>query len=234
MTDQVAQIGPTFVLIHGAFRTGWSWHGVIDALDAHGRRAVAVELRGMGVQPDRAPFVTMTDWVDDVAAVCQGLSDVTLVGHSMGGVVAQAAASRLGERLRRLMLLDAPIVHSGQRAVDVSSTDPPDEALLPPRSTVIPARPVGPAEGFDDVPLAELVNARLVPTPFGPSRDVVDVTLLAGTAVDVVFCERTPAVYPSAISRARCDRDGRPYVVLDCHHDAPLLAPGAVAALLCG
>jgi pimeloyl-ACP methyl ester carboxylesterase len=223
MTDVVA--------IHGAFRGGWSWDLVRPILEAGGHRLFAPDLTGMGegTALPRAE-VSLAAWVDDVVRVAEehDLVDLVLVGHSMGGVVAQVAAVPLAARLKRLVLLDAPLVENGQRAIDVSGPIP---AQLPPRSTWIDPVPVGPAQGFDP-DLGEWVNARLCATPFGPQLDECRISPDAVRLRTIAFCADTPPGYPSTIARERCDREGLPYVLLACGHDAPLLDPVAVAELL--
>ena len=202
------------VLVHGAFRGSWAWSYVITELAERRVDALAIDLRGG--EP------SMSDWVADVVSVVEP-GDV-IVGHSMGGVVARAAAR--SPHVSRVVLIDAPVIESGQRAVDVSGPAP---AALPPRTTSIPATPVGAANGFDDA-LAEWVNERLVPTPFGPSLDPVVVD--GRVPVSVAFCTLTPEFFPSHASRRRFDAEGRSYDVIESHHDAPLLAPAAVADVI--
>jgi len=199
------------VLVHGAFRGSWAWDRVVHELSTRGVNAAAIDLRGG--RP------SMSEWVDDVLrAVDPG--DV-VVGHSMGGVVARAAAR--WPQVSRVVLIDAPVIESGQRAVDVSGPPPPS---LPPRDTDIPATPVGETNGFD-VSLAAWVNERLSPTPFGPSLDAVEVD--ERVPLSVAFCSLTPEFFPSVASRRRFDAAGRGYETITSHHDAPLLAPIAVA-----
>lgn len=199
------------VLVHGAFRGSWAWDRVVDELSARGVKAVAVDLRGG--EP------SMHEWVDDVLRAVEP-GDV-VVGHSMGGVVARAASR--WPQVSRVVLIDAPVIESGQRAIDVSGPPP---ASLPPRETKIPATPVGEANGFD-APLAAWVNERLSPTPFGPSLDVVAID--ERVPLSVAFCSLTPEFFPSVASRRRFDAEGRRYETIESHHDAPLLVPVDVA-----
>ena len=223
----------TYVLVAGAFRGTWAWQFVAPRLAAAGHRVIACELTGTGARADERPSggVHLSTWIDDVARASEPASSVILVGHSMGGVVAHAAAAVLGSSVERVILLDAPLVGHGQRAVDVSSSGPIDESTFPSADTWIPASPVGPVQGFVDPILAEWVNTRLRPTPFQPSLDPV--SLEGGVApIELIFCSLTPAYFPSSLTRSRCDADGRPYRLIESHHDAPLLAPHAVADAL--
>jgi len=199
------------VLVHGAFRGSWAWDRVIPVLSSHGLSAVAVDLRGG--EP------SMSEWIDDVLRVVEP-GDI-VVGHSMGGVVARAAAR--WPQVSRVVLIDAPVIESGQRAVDVSGPLP---SSLPPRNTNIAATFVSETNGFD-APLAAWVNERLSPTPMGPSLDAVEVD--ERVPLSVAFCSLTPEFFPSVASRRRFEVEGREYEMIASHHDAPLLTPITVA-----
>ena len=213
----------TFVLIHGAFRGGWSWDRVRPLLVDAGHDVHTPTLDGTASGLDV--------WVRevDVLITAEDLRDVVLVGHSQGGVVVREVAVRIPERLRRLVYLDAAVPEPGERAVDVAPT-PPDPALLPPRETLIPPRPLEPA-GDLDAATAAWLNDRLVPTPFAPSLDPVSAAAPTVPAT-YAFCSGTPATYPCGTTRARLDQRGAPYLVLGAGHDAPLTRPEAVAELL--
>ena len=60
----------SFLLVHGAFRGGWAWGEVPDALRAQGRRVEAPSLVGMGEltpPPEKRGEVTLADWVRQLA-----------------------------------------------------------------------------------------------------------------------------------------------------------------------
>lgn len=213
----------TFVLVHGAFRGGWSWRRVRPRLVAAGHDVYAPTLDGEALG--------LATWVDQLVGLLEteDLLDVVLVGHSLGGVVVREVAVRVPGRLRRLVYLDAAVPDPGERAVDVAPA-PPDDALLPPRDTQIPPRPLS-AGGDLDEPTASWLNDRLVPTPFGPSLDPASAGEPTVPASYVFFAD-TPPAYPSETTRARLDVRGTPYDVVDGGHDGPLTRPDAVADLL--
>ena len=213
----------TFVLVHGAFRGGWSWDRVRPALVDAGHEVHAPTLSTTAAGLDV--------WVDEVVSVVESedLTDVVLVGHSQGGVVVREVAVRIPDRLSRLVYLDAAVPDPGERAVDVAPA-PPDPSLLPPRETSIPARPLTAGGDLDEATVA-WVNERLAPTPFAPSLDPVSVVEPATPATYAFFSD-TPAGYPSGTTRARLDDRDAPYVVIEGGHDAPITRPDAVAELL--
>lgn len=219
----VEGIGARIVLVPGAFRGAWMWDFVVPALESAGHRPIALDLPGRPGDP----VPRLADWVTAVVDSCdESCGSTVVVGHSMGGVVARAATG-VTDRIGRVVLLDAPIVGHGERAVDVSGPMP---ASLPSAETWIDPRPVGPEQGFEVIALANWVNERLLPTPVAPSLDPVTVDPSVPTTL--VFFDRTPSFFPSSLARASCDREGRAYRSIDAHHDAPLLDPVAVATLI--
>lgn len=66
------------------------------------------------------PKVTLDTHVEDVANLLlwEDLSDVILVGHSYGGIVARQVADRMPERIRSLIYLDAFVPDDGKSLFD--------------------------------------------------------------------------------------------------------------------
>lgn len=112
----------TFVLVHGAWTGGYVWQGVRDALSRAGHLALAPTLTGLGERVHLASeSVDLTTHVHDVANVLryEDLTDVVLVAHSYGGVVATAVADRLPQRIRHLVLVDALVPRDGESVDDL-------------------------------------------------------------------------------------------------------------------
>jgi pimeloyl-ACP methyl ester carboxylesterase len=94
------------VMVHGAFCGGWSFETFKQPFLDEGFRVICPDLRGHGAHEphDTVIGVSMRDYAADVAALCAGLDEPPiLVGHSMGGLVAQLAARRV--ELKGLVLL---------------------------------------------------------------------------------------------------------------------------------
>lgn len=203
----------TFVLVHGAFRGGWSWDRVAPLLRAAGHDAVA---------PTLSETATGLDiWVDEVASFVA--DETVLVGHSQGGVVVREVAMRDPRRVRHVVYVDAAVPDPGERAVDLGASPP----TLPPRETVIAPRPIEPA-GDLDADTAAWMNERLTSVPFAPSLDPVSDGAPTVPAT-YVFCTDTPPAYPCGTTRSRLDERGVPYRWIEAGHDAPLTRPEAVA-----
>ncbi len=87
--------GPPLLLIAGLASDSQSWLAVLPALAAQ-HRVIVVDNRGCGrTAPQDAPN-GVAAMADDCAALLRhlGLARVAVVGHSMGGFVAQALAAR--------------------------------------------------------------------------------------------------------------------------------------------
>ncbi|GAA4981724.1 alpha/beta hydrolase [Yinghuangia aomiensis] len=97
------------VLLHGFVGSTADWAGVLPRLAAD-RRVVAYDHRGHGrsAKPGRADAYTFDALEADLHAFLDalGLGPVDLLGHSMGGVVAQRYALAHPGRVRSLVLMD--------------------------------------------------------------------------------------------------------------------------------
>lgn len=97
--------GTTMVLLHGAFGAKEYWRGQIGALVAQGHRVLAWDAPGYGVSPLPADFSidTCADALARLLAAHGGERNV-IMGHSMGGMIAQRAWSRCPERIQGYVL----------------------------------------------------------------------------------------------------------------------------------
>ena len=113
---------PAGVLIHGLGQSGLVWVAVARRLSAV-RQVVALDLRGHGLSdaPTETGAYDLAVLAGDAVAVGEGSGalaapddQVVLVGHGFGAVVAAAAASRLGDRCARLVLIDGGLADVAQ------------------------------------------------------------------------------------------------------------------------
>jgi pimeloyl-ACP methyl ester carboxylesterase len=99
------------VMVHGAFVGGWSFEQFRTPFEAAGHRVITPDLRGheAGAGADQVIGVSIRDYADDVVALCAGLdSPPILIGHSMGGLVAQMAARRVQPKALILLAPSPP------------------------------------------------------------------------------------------------------------------------------
>lgn len=100
-----------------------AWRLVLEArcrpTPANGHAVYTPSFTGMG---DRAhllsPDITIDTFVEDLARVIltEELTEVVLVGHSVGGVPISGVADRLPECMAHLVYLDSVVVESGKSA----------------------------------------------------------------------------------------------------------------------
>ncbi|MBB1151518.1 alpha/beta fold hydrolase [Amycolatopsis dendrobii] len=97
--------GPVLVFLHYWGGSARTWQPVLDRLP--GRAALTVDLRGWGRSRELPGPYTLEQFAHDTAAVVAdaGVTDYLLVGHSMGGKVAQLAASARPDGLAGLVLV---------------------------------------------------------------------------------------------------------------------------------
>ncbi|MDB5576558.1 MAG: putative hydrolase [Bradyrhizobium sp.] len=104
--DDQGEGTPALVFLHYWGGSARTWSGVIAKLS--GRfRCVAIDLRGWGKSGRDADDYGLDTQANDVAAVITalGLRDFVLVGHSMGGKIAQILAGRRPDGLRGVVLV---------------------------------------------------------------------------------------------------------------------------------
>lgn len=88
---------PECLFVHGATETAEAWAPLLKYFDETGRGGVAVDLRGHGKSSGHEVLQNagINDYVEDVLTVLASYPRVrTLVGHSMGGLIAQLTAAR--------------------------------------------------------------------------------------------------------------------------------------------
>jgi pimeloyl-ACP methyl ester carboxylesterase len=107
----VAGNGPTVLFLHGIpdFWNGWRYQ-IRHLTDTH--RVVAMDLRGFNEsgKPEGTSAYAIPELVSDVIAVVRDLgeSQVTLVGHDWGGIIAWWTAILFPRFVRSLFVISAP------------------------------------------------------------------------------------------------------------------------------
>ena len=226
----------SFVLVHGGWHGGWCWDAVARLLRAEGHAVLAPTLTGLAERAHLIDAVTGPDLhVEDVvqAILWAELRDITLVGHSYGGMIVTGVAGRIPERIARLVYLDA--------FVPTVSGEGPASATAPDRAAEIAAarRPDGHVDpsGFHRWVSPERVawlKARVTPQPgtcFGPGAT------LTGREVEVprrdyILCTRNRPSHFEAFHARYRDAPGWRVHEIDSLHDAMIEAPEELSRLL--
>ncbi|WP_433041827.1 alpha/beta fold hydrolase [Dactylosporangium sp. CS-033363] len=100
----------TFVLIHAAGESSWTWHLVAPILREHGHEVVAPDLPA---DDDRAD---LDDYTETAVKAVGAQRDTVVVGHSFGAFTAPLVADRLGARL--LVLTAGMVPAPGEKPAD--------------------------------------------------------------------------------------------------------------------
>jgi pimeloyl-ACP methyl ester carboxylesterase len=95
------------VFIHGFLDSHAAWAQLMEALPPHAVQSIAPDLRGAGKRQAHAGPYTLNQAVTDVLELLdeQRLTNVALVGHSMGAQVAELVAWEVPERITSLTLI---------------------------------------------------------------------------------------------------------------------------------
>jgi pimeloyl-ACP methyl ester carboxylesterase len=218
----------TFVIVHGAWGGGWDWRGVSDLLTARGHVVFRPTLTGLGERAHLAsPEIGLQTHINDVAntILYENLREVTLVGHSYGGMVVTGVADQIPDRIAHLAYIDAFVPFDGESVMD----------LLAARGS---AKPPGAIQG-----------AFVVPTWVKPGTlPPIDVPQPLKTFTDAIVLknelrERIPTTYIHTVAKeaskddfdlfaARARKKGWQIDKLTADHTPERSAPGELSALL--
>jgi pimeloyl-ACP methyl ester carboxylesterase len=249
LPSTAAQDGPaaTFVLVPGTWAGAWYWRKIIPRLRAAGHDVYATSPTGLGERIHLAdPALDLDTYISDIVnlLVFEDLSDVTLVGHSFGGMPITGVAERVPERLAQLVYLDALVPADGEDFYD-ADLDPPEA-----RAEVAAAGEAAGIPGFIPVQVdfvraltkdpadLEWLLARLVPQPIATWTQPIRLANPAAAAVPraFVFCTEgkgSAAEDPFVrnAERAKSAPDWQ-YRELADNHLAHINAPQATAEVL--
>ena len=119
---------PTIVIVHGAWGGAWAFKRVEALLRDKGFNVYRPQLTGLGERVHLArPDVGLSVHIEDVVntILFEDLHDITLVGHSYGGMVITGVADRVPDRIKRLVYLDAMVPNDGESVL----LSPPVETI---------------------------------------------------------------------------------------------------------
>jgi 3-oxoadipate enol-lactonase len=102
---EITGSGPPLLLIAGLGYDRWMWHKMVPGL-AQQFRVITFDNRGVGSSDKPAGPYTADLLADDTAALLTALAieETAVLGHSMGGYVAQALALNHPQRVSHLIL----------------------------------------------------------------------------------------------------------------------------------
>jgi pimeloyl-ACP methyl ester carboxylesterase len=229
----------TYVLVHGAWHGGWCWAKVARLLRDAGHEVYTPTLTGLGERAHLArPEVDLETHIQDVVAMLEAeeLRQVTLVGHSYGGMVISGVAARTSGRLGQLVYLDAFVPETGKSMLDYVG-----DRATPMREAVAAhgegwKLPSFPPERFGVTSQrdTEWLTKHLVPQPFRTFEQPLAAAGGDKLKRTYVYCSK-PAMgtFDQFAERLRDDRKWTFHDV-KTGHDAMVTAPGEIAKILMG
>ncbi len=101
---------PLVLCVHGILEQGAAWSEIAIRLAQKGYRVVAPDLRGHGRSDHvgKGGSYNLLDFLADVDAIAENLTDkpFTLVGHSLGSVIAALFASIRPQKVKNLVMVE--------------------------------------------------------------------------------------------------------------------------------
>jgi len=112
---------PTYVLVHGAWADESAWGSIRNQLAVHANVEV-VNLPAHGADNTYGVGVGLKDYVNIVvAAIKKYPGKVTLVGHSMAGVIISQVASVIPDRISKLVYVAAYLPRNGESVQSINN-----------------------------------------------------------------------------------------------------------------
>jgi pimeloyl-ACP methyl ester carboxylesterase len=228
-------VSDPFLLVHGAWHGGWCWRRVARLLREAGHEVFTPTLTGFG---ERAHLLSADigpdTLVQDVVGVLETeeLTDVVLVGHSFGALVALAVAERVPDRVRRVVLLDGLVVEAGETGFDglPAESAAARRAAAAASGGIAYPPPGGAAFGLVDPEDIAWVERRLTPHPLRTSEEPFPLRAPLGGGLPVTYIACTDPAYPAVHSaHAIARREGWEFRELASGHDAMISAPEVTA-----
>lgn len=233
------------VLVHGACHHSGCWAPTVAVLASRAPDVaiLAVDLPGRGNSPVALAGLTLDGCVREVVRQVEraGVTDLTLVGHSLGGVILPGVATALGrDRVRRLVFLACAVPPEGGTVIDVLPGPLKAIASVAARRhspTALPtfAALAAFANGMDRLQRS-IVAASLCPEAGWLMREAVTRRGLDRAIPRTwVLTRRDRGMTPARQRRSIRNLGGvDEYVELDAPHDAMVSHPSELAEILVG
>jgi pimeloyl-ACP methyl ester carboxylesterase len=228
----------SIVLAHGAWSAAWAWKKMRPLFRAAGHDFYSPTYTGLGERAHLArPEIDLSTHIQDVLAVLEfeNLTDVTLLGHSYGGMVATGVADKARERIARVVYIDAFAPTDGQSLFDL--VGPKAEGNMRAGAAKdgdgwrLPINPMPPDTSPEDVAWA---SPRRRPQPIRTFEQKIELTSKEPPPPrHYIYATRNGPgdVFRQFSTRAKSEAGWKSYE-LDCSHNPHITCPDALMALL--
>ena len=226
-----------FVVAHGAWSSAWAWKKMRPLLRAAGHEIWTPTYTGLGERAHLAsPTVDLDTHIKDVIGVLEmeDLTDVVLIGHSYGGMVATGVADRARDRIAQVIYLDAFVPKDGQSLLDLQDAAARDHMRELARTSGegwrLPPNPMPPDTAPEDVAWA---SGRRLPQPLKTFEQVLHLSGKAPPPRSYIYCRRNRPgdVFRQFLERAQKETGWR-HFEMDASHNPHITVPQELLAIL--
>lgn len=201
-----------------------------------GHRLIVPTYTGLGEREHLAsPAVNLETHIQDLLGVIkfEELTDIVLVAHSYGGMVATGVADRVPDRIRQLIYVDAFVPGNGQSLFDLLPADALErmrQGLIEGDGWRVPPMPV-PADTSDAD--RKWIEKFRMPQPLHCFDQPLQLTR-DGTATPRAYikAQKLSPGDPFVQFAERARQDGWEYHGIDASHSSQVTAPRALMKLL--
>lgn len=109
------------LFIHGAWHAAWCWHRVAAHLSEIGHKTLTPDLPGHGATATWEKTIFFNDYVSSITQLIkQQPEPVTLIGHSMAGLIISQVAENIPQHIQELIYLSAYIPQNNQSLISIA------------------------------------------------------------------------------------------------------------------
>ncbi len=113
----------TIVIVHGAWSSAKDWHHVAGYLTSEGNNLITVNLPGHGSDETPVSDISLQLYVYEVLKAIGNETNITLVGHSFGGIVVSEVAELIAPQIKKLIFISAFVPKNGDSLLSLAHTD---------------------------------------------------------------------------------------------------------------
>ena len=173
----------TVAVIHGAWSSAKDWSHVAGHLISAGSNVITVNLPGHGSDETPVSSISFQRYVFEVLKAIGDETDVTLVSHSFGGLVASEVAELIAPQIKKVIYVAAFVPKNGDSLLSLAKTDSESlvgkNLIVDEEAGVASIAKAAIAETFmadAPTPVVEHVTHNMRPEPLAPLATPVTLT----------------------------------------------------------
>lgn len=229
-----------FLLIHGGSHGAWCWEKLIRELHYKGHKAFALDLPGHGLDTTCRNAVNRDAYIAAVTGYIDKLQlvELTLVGHSLAGIILPDLASQRFAQIKNIIFLAALVLKKGEIALDLIPSERRinyiEMAQKSSDNTFTVAKEVARKRFFNDLSdeEADFYYSKLTPQPLDPYLDNATIDpYFKGQKIRYFICKDDMAL-PKNVCASCAEKLSIIPELINTGHDPMLSAPKLLADLL--